>query len=156
MSVVLLVISLALQLIVLRHTLYRRVNAWTLLAILLASAFELAIFASTLIVYSMYQSSFQAISTTYAGSFTRLFLCITFPEVFRVVAIILYMFDSHADLLVLISLLVLSMQLVSIHSTTNMRKELVIGGLVVASFLRLLLLRCFYDSRDIWTLGGFT
>lgn len=152
----LLIISLALQLIVLRHTQYRRVNIWTLLVISLASVCELSIFSSTIILYILYHSSFQSIATSYVGSFTRLFLCILFPEVFRVVAIILYMFDSHADLLILISLLVLSVQLVSIHSTTNLRWEIVIGGLVIASSLRLLLLRCFYSSEDIWTLGGFT
>ena len=84
---------------------------------------------------------------------TKLYLCLVSPELLRLFAVLLRIFDSEASLLLLFGLLTLSIQFLSFQCLTNIRTtKIVICALSVVA-LRLGLKYCLFSKSDIWNLG---
>lgn len=87
---------------------------------------------------------------------TRLFLCLLFPESFKITALVLHTFDSEPNLLILLQLIILSIQFLSFHSVTGVSRRWLLLAFVAGVWLRLIIKSLCYSRSDLWLLGGFT
>jgi sensor histidine kinase regulating citrate/malate metabolism len=83
----------------------------------------------------------------------KVYVALAFPEIFKVAAVLLQIFDNEPTLLLLIGLLILSMQQTSLESVTSTTTSKLNGIIVVAVLLRFVV-RCFlHRFYDVWLLG---
>jgi len=150
------IIGTVLKLSVLRHSTYRHLYIFSILHATLSTFVEISIFSFILLFWTFYSSGFQSIDSQYIQSYVRLSLSILFPEVFRVIAVMLHIFDAEPGLLVLLSCLIFSMQWQSYVTCTNQRWEALVPGLVVATVARFLWQHVVYRGDELWELGVFT
>lgn len=156
MPIAIVTIGTFLKLLVLHHSAYEHVHVWAVLHAALTTTLEVAIYLGCLLLWISYLNGFQSIEGQYVRSYRRLCLSLLFPEVFRMLAVVLHVFDSQPDLLVLITLLILSLQCTSYHVVTNLRWESLVPGLALAVCSRLVWMRILYPPSDLWALGGFS
>ena len=83
----------------------------------------------------------------------KVYLALAFPEIFKVAAVLLQIFDNEPTLLVLIGLLIISIQQISLESVTSISTHK-LNMIIFASVGLRLLVRCFFHRFfDVWLLG---
>lgn len=150
------VIGMVLKLAVLRNSIYRHLYLSSWLHALLTTSMEIFLFTAFLLLWASYVYGFQPMETQYVRSYSRLNLAILFPEVFRVIALVLHIFDSEQELLVLLSLLILSIQCNAYCTITNLRWVSLWPGVLGAVLLRYIWQHLIYRKDELWLLGEFT
>jgi len=89
----------------------------------------------------------------YGKYYRRMYFAITFPEYFKVLAILLQVFDSESELLALFGAFVLSITSFSVHSFTNKPLMRMIPVILVGSIAKLCMKRLWYDNQSIYLQG---
>lgn len=83
----------------------------------------------------------------------KVYLALAFPEIFKVAAVLLQIFDNEPTLLFLIGLLIVSIQQISLESVTSISTHKLNLIIFVAVFLRFTIRSLFHHITDIWLLG---
>ena len=83
----------------------------------------------------------------------KVYVALAFPEIFKVAAVLLQIFDNEPSLLLLIGLLIISIQQTSLESVTSISTPKLNMIIFVAVSLRLLVRCFFYRFYDVWLLG---
>ena len=83
----------------------------------------------------------------------KIYVALAFPEIFKVAAVLLQIFDNEPTLLFLIGLLILSIQQTSLGSVTSILTPKLNVIIFIAVLLRLLVRSCFHRIFDVWLLG---
>lgn len=89
----------------------------------------------------------------YGKYYRRMYFSIAFPEYFKILAILLQVFDSEPELLGLFGAFVLSITCFSVHSFTNKPLMRIIPVIIGGSLSKLLMKRLWYDSQSIYIQG---
>lgn len=83
----------------------------------------------------------------------KVYVALAFPEIFKVAAVLLQIFDDEPTLLLLIGLLIISIQQISLDSVTSISTHKLNTIIFFAVTLRFLV-RCFFHRlSDVWLLG---
>lgn len=83
----------------------------------------------------------------------KVYAALAFPEIFKVAAVLLQIFDDEPTLLLLIGLLIISIQQISLESVTSISTHKLNTIIFFAVALRFLV-RCFFHRlSDVWLLG---
>lgn len=83
----------------------------------------------------------------------KVYLSVGFPEILKLVAILLQMFDNEGNLLFLIGLLTLSIQCMAFRCLTNLGKDKIVLAALMTITIRTLVKYVFYTTQDILRIG---
>ena len=83
----------------------------------------------------------------------KIYVALAFPEIFKVAAVLLQIFDDEPTLLLLIGLLIISIQLTSLESVTSISPHKLNTIIFVAALLRFLVRCLFHKRQNVWLLG---
>ena len=83
----------------------------------------------------------------------KIYVALAFPEIFKVAAILLQIFDDEPTLLLLIGLLIISIQLTSLESVTSIPPHKLNTIIFAAALLRFLVRCLFHNMQNVWLLG---
>ena len=83
----------------------------------------------------------------------KIYVALAFPEIFKVAAVLLQIFDDEPTLLLLIGLLIISIQLTSLESVTSISPHKLNTIIFVAALLRFLVRCLFHNRQNVWLLG---
>ena len=87
----------------------------------------------------------------------KVYLSLLFPEIFRSIAIMLYVFDVESELLFLLGLVIVSIQYEALRSVLNATPALTLAvAFILAVLARFLVKMILYKTSDVVLLGGFT
>ncbi len=92
-------------------------------------------------------------NSMYGKYYRRLYFSISFPEYFKLIAIILQVFDSEPELLTIFGMFLLSISSFSVHCFTNKPLARIIPVLVLGSITKLCIRRLWYDNQSIYIQG---
>jgi hypothetical protein len=83
----------------------------------------------------------------------KIYVAVAFPEIFKIAAVLLQIFDNEPTLLLMVGLLIISIQQTSLQSVTNLplyRLNYIILSAVGVRFLMRVL---FHKLSDVWMMG---
>lgn len=83
----------------------------------------------------------------------KVYVALAFPEIFKVAAVLLQIFDDEPTLLLLIGLLITSIQHTSLESVTSISTSKLNTIMLLAVFLRFFVRCVFHRLHDAWLLG---
>jgi hypothetical protein len=83
----------------------------------------------------------------------KVYVALAFPEIFKVAAVLLQIFDDEPTLLLLIGLLITSIQHTSLESVTSISTSKLNTIMLFAVFLRFFVRCIFHRLHDAWLLG---
>jgi hypothetical protein len=83
----------------------------------------------------------------------RIYLALSFPELLKLVALALQLFDCEPIMLMLLGLLVMSIQHFSMCSVTTILPGSVVAGVVLSTGLKMWIRMLVHPLSDTWTLG---
>ena len=151
--------GIILKLLILRTSTYQQLTLTTILHVLLANTIELLTFfgmiACLLTCIPYIRRQLDTITTKL---WIKIYFGVLFPEVFRVLAIMLYIFEVESELLLLLGLVILSIQYQALQSITSLHISPTLLGLIfiMAILSRLLIKMMIYPTHALILLGGLT
>lgn len=83
----------------------------------------------------------------------KIYVALAFPEIFKVAAVLLQIFDNEPTLLLLIGLLIISIQQTSLESVTSIPLHKLNMIIFFAALLRFFVRCLFHRFADVWLLG---
>lgn len=148
-------INSILKFIVLYDTLYHHWSPLSLIAhVILSSAVEHTIFATVTVFLLMLRNDAQLLTTSVYGKYyRRLYFALAFPEYFKMIAILLQVFDSEPKLLMLFGVLLLSIQCRSVQNFTHKPFHRIFPVICISMTLKLMVKAMWFDFNSILIQG---
>jgi hypothetical protein len=147
-------VNAGLKLSVLHHTRYEEIfTLGTLFHLLSSCIIEHAIFILAAVVFLWITPSSRHLINGHSKVLRKIYVSLTFPEIFKFTAVLLQIFDNESTLLLLIGALIASIQLTALQSVTNTSLNRLLMIMVAAEGLRLLLRCAFFSVPDVILLG---
>lgn len=153
--IVSIVVSSFLKIVLLRNTDYRKLTPLSIIHVASCSSLEqLALLLSVAAVLSCYPPTRHYVSK-HCRIKSKMYLSLVFPELIRVAAIMLQIFDAEPVLMLLIAAIMFSIQSIAFRCLITLQSKHYILGAVIVLSSKLLVKYCFYSFDDIWRLGLF-
>lgn len=144
----------ALKIITLHSTYYHTLNVWTLLQVVSCAFMEQLIIVLVAAVALYCTPSAKAALLKQNKCYIKTYLVLVSPELIRVFAVMLQIFDTETTLLTLFGLLILSIQFLAFQCLTNIRTAKVVACAVAVLACRVAVNYCiFYSQTDLLLLG---
>lgn len=144
-----------LKIFILHRSIYRNVFRFSPAFHLLSSTLcEHGIFIGAVMVGLWLMPNTRHLMTDGRNRFKRkIYVAVAFPEIFKVAAILLQIFDNEPTLLLMVGLLIISIQQTSLQSVTNLPlyrlNYIILSAVAVRFFMRNL----FHRFSDVWLMG---
>ena len=138
----------------LHRTIYRNVFRFLPgLHLIISSILEHIVLVSIIALGLWMTPNTRLIMNTQKQFKRKLYVAIAFPEIFKVAAVLLHIFDTEPTLYFFIGLLIISIQLTSLQSIISMPSRRLTLIVISAVFVRLLVRCSFHRLSDVWKLG---
>ena len=149
-------VAIILRLVILREATYRHVTVKTFTMLAFSCAIDIHFFIACIYLL-LYLTPRAKLVFQNKRTLVSIYLAIAFPEMLKIIAILLHAFDSESSLLFLFGLLIISIQFTSLQCLLSDVKILFIAlEFIVAVILRVLLKRLFFSWSDIHLMGVLT
>jgi hypothetical protein len=144
-----------LKYVVLRNTAYKTFNGGTIFHLLGVSLLEqlTLLTVASVLVYCSASVKTKLAQHKHNNIYTKLYLSLIFPELLRIFAIVIQVFDTEPVLLLLFASLILSIQFLTFHCLTNIRMSQLAACVVAVIVLKVATNYAIYSLSDLYLLG---